>query len=360
MDRTVWSSALLAAAVIAIACEPAPGVAAPGTQATATSTTGAGGMSGATSSDTGNATSSTAGSGGSGSGGTLVTFVAWPDSKTTFCNDGQGTMSTPCPKPQEPLYGQDGNYQLQVPVYTVSTDSMGGKSLHDSITQLDWQSDYGDATFETAPAYCKALSLAGKKDWRVPSLTELVSVMDFGLASVLDPTLFAEDTNSPYFWSATAHATDSIRAWLVRVDEGVPFDDKRSTGYHVRCVRGGAPAVGPRFSTTSDGIRDQLTGLTWQTQPPTDEVEWPVALTRCLQLSPPGSWRLPNVKELLSLLDAGKYPSLPAMFGKVADEVSYWSSTPSPQSGLFSVNANGGVSTRSLSGMYPVRCVRGP
>jgi hypothetical protein len=96
-----------------------------------------------------------------------------------------------------------------------------------------------------------------------------------------------------------------------------------------------------RFADNDDGtVTDNLTGLTWlKNADRFGEREWVLALTDCNSLvddgteltdgSLPGDWRLPNIKELQSLIDYGNSgPALPAnhpftnvRFGN------YWSST---------------------------------
>ena len=80
----------------------------------------------------------------------------------------------------------------------------------------------------------------------------------------------------------------------------------------------------PRFTDNGDGtVTDNCTGLIWLKNANCFEpTEWSVALTDCNDLadgicgltdgSVVGDWRLPNVKELLSLIDyANNFPALP-------------------------------------------------
>jgi len=103
----------------------------------------------------------------------------------------------------------------------------------------------------------------------------------------------------------------------------------------------------PRFTDNRNGtVTDKLTGLIWLKDAycfPGDlsGLMWPDALTAANTLASPscglsdrsvaGNWRLPNVKELQSLLDFGQTnPALPAghPFTRVTiNGVSYWSST---------------------------------
>jgi hypothetical protein len=96
----------------------------------------------------------------------------------------------------------------------------------------------------------------------------------------------------------------------------------------------------PRFTDNSDGtVTDNLTGLIWlQNANRFGQRTWADALADCNSLaddgadltdgSTAGDWRLPNVKELQSLLDYGNYnPTLPTghTFSNVQSNY-YWSS----------------------------------
>ncbi|MDY6952582.1 MAG: DUF1566 domain-containing protein [Thermodesulfobacteriota bacterium] len=97
----------------------------------------------------------------------------------------------------------------------------------------------------------------------------------------------------------------------------------------------------PRFTDNGDGtVTDNLTGLIWLKDASCfGNDSWADALTVCNNLeagycgladgSVPGDWRLPNVKELQSLIDYGAYdPALPS--GHPFTDLqsgAYWSST---------------------------------
>ena len=90
----------------------------------------------------------------------------------------------------------------------------------------------------------------------------------------------------------------------------------------------------PRFTDHKNGtVTDKLTGLIWtknSLQIPNGML-WPDALTACNDLffARYDDWRLPNLRELHSLIDYGHYsPALPAdhPFTNVQDYF-YWSST---------------------------------
>jgi len=123
----------------------------------------------------------------------------------------------------------------------------------------------------------------------------------------------------------------------------------------------------PRFTDNGDTITDNLTGLMWAENANLDgQKTWANALTYCNDLSLGGysDWRLPNVLELLSLIDWEEYnPALPGghPFSGVQSNY-YWSSTTVAVSTTYAwyVNLNlGGVSSASKTSTYYVWPVRG-
>ena len=90
----------------------------------------------------------------------------------------------------------------------------------------------------------------------------------------------------------------------------------------------GCPSAG-RFTDNGDGtVTDKCTGLMWQKETAPGEYTWQDALKYCENLSLAGhdDWRLPNVRELQSIVDYGRRnPSIDPVFGAVP--LSYWSAS---------------------------------
>ncbi len=103
-------------------------------------------------------------------------------------------------------------------------------------------------------------------------------------------------------------------------------------GYHQK----GASWPEPRFSAGTNVVTDNLTGLMWQRSLNPDLINWASAVTYCRELVLQGTrtdyqdLRLPNVRELLSLIDHDRRdPALPSGHPFVGVEISdeYWTST---------------------------------
>lgn len=76
-------------------------------------------------------------------------------------------------------------------------------------------------------------------------------------------------------------------------------------------------------------VTDLSTGLVWEKTGSSENMTWEAALAWCLGRNTAGrsDWRLPDIRELESLLDDSRYsPSIAPVF--TASSTYYWSSTP--------------------------------
>jgi VCBS repeat-containing protein len=166
-------------------------------------------------------------------------------------------------------------YFSQAPALAAYTVNANG-TVTDSVTTLIWQQtdDGTTRTWEQALTYCEGLTLAGKKDWRLPDRLELQSLVDYSIPSpgpTIDTTAFP-GAQASYYWSSTSNALYSSYAWIVSFRYGyVYYDDYNANIYYARCVRGGpvtapvapsvisqlAPVIGPKGGGTAVTISGQ-------------------------------------------------------------------------------------------------------
>jgi hypothetical protein len=90
-----------------------------------------------------------------------------------------------------------------------------------------------------------------------------------------------------------------------------------------RVVRADVPAG--QFTKVADGVRDTKTGLVWETAIAPDTMPYDEASKRCASL--PGGFRVPTVKELLTLVDDTPQHLDAALFPG-SQPKPYWTSTP--------------------------------
>lgn len=235
------------------------------------------------------------------------------------------------------------------------------------MTGLVWQKTNVNTTRTWAQAweYC-AYNNAGLPGtgWRLPSIDELISIVAYGTNSAaINKTIFPE-TNSSNYWSATTRAYNSNNSWSVDFLYGFVSYSAKSNSHYVRCVRGTSYRNGLLKNNGNGTVTDMATGLTWQREDDNEERNWDNATSYCQGLPlAGGSWRLPTVKELRSIVDNQVYG--PAIDGNTfpgTDLPHYWSAT------LYADNVNsyawgiyfygGNVNNNSKSNTYYVRCVR--
>ncbi len=120
----------------------------------------------------------------------------------------------------------------------------------DRVTGLMWTSDgdgYGcnngdPINWIGAVAWARDNNHAGYRDWRLPNLRELQSLVNTGRHSpALDPIFFPNtrsgSTNG--YWTSSGRAGNRAEAWIVRFSEGIVQHTPKSNTFHVRLVRGG-------------------------------------------------------------------------------------------------------------------------
>lgn len=281
-----------------------------------------------------------------------------------------------CPAADQALYGQDAQYARRPAAYTDNGDG----TVLDTNTTLVWQKTPQNDRLQylDAIAYCAALDLGGRTDWRVPSIKELYSLAD-NRGELLTPE---EGTPTPYidtaffdfeypsgrmafagqYWSSTLYvkgpvqngrnqaafgfnfADGHIKAYGTGLDfytgaaatGGLAGPDGKAPGNYVRCVSGAEGVYGVNaFADNGDGtVTDTATGLMWQQTDDGTRREWAEALAYCeaLDLAGHDDWTLPNSKELQSIVDYDRtgYPAINQdYFGITQDgeTLDYWTST---------------------------------
>jgi hypothetical protein len=277
----------------------------------------------------------------------------------TVCYDEARPIAPP--RRGQAFYGQD----AQFPGPAASYRDNGDGTISDLVTGLMWQKDPGaKVTYAAAVAGAAACRLGGYTDWRLPSLKELYSLIDFSGVDVGppgppgapagggarpfintnyfvfhygDPAVGDRPIDSQYVSSTVYIGTTMGGSPTVF---GVNFADGRIKGYPRDAMPGGRiktyyclyvrgnPRYGQNdFVDNGDGtITDRATGLTWmkwdseaiagsgpQIVPWNNGwLDWEEALAWAAGLNFAGAqdWRLPNVKELQSIVDYTRAPSV--------------------------------------------------
>jgi len=284
---------------------------------------------------------------------------------------GAGGMTCGFPMPNPP------SASLPNPAsYDVSTAGV----VLDNVTGLAWERTLSATSYTQAEAaaYCSANRLGGWSDWRLPSVLELGTLMDFMQAQgvpMTDPAAFpntpADNTRASWFQTSTGVAGDATKSWYVDFQNGNNFIDAKGSG-RVRCVRpakvitGRCYVPGARFvAATTGGIAtklDSATGLVWQQGVGPQLMVWSDAVNYCKGLA--GNFRLPSIKEMQTIVDyavASPGPTLDGAF-PAPNPASYYYWTSSPLSGvptgawLMAIDT-GSLSWNGQNAQYLARCV---
>jgi len=119
----------------------------------------------------------------------------------------------------------------------------GDGTVTDARTGLMWAKAGPEASmrWEEALSYCEGLSFGGYTDWRLPSKTELRSIMDFSRCDPASDPAFFPDTRSAYYWSSTSSAFMPRYAWCVHFGNGIGCPSGKSVRRLVRPVRTAGP-----------------------------------------------------------------------------------------------------------------------
>lgn len=253
---------------------------------------------------------------------------------TEFYNS-NSIISTP--NNNDALYWQDAGRCYNQPSYT---DNGDGTST-DNITGLMWEKDMGvKMTYAEAVKKAESSKLGGYDDWRIPTIKELYSLIQFtgqlkkknAYKLFIDTEYFnqpevntsegersidAQTWSSTYYTGETMHSDKTIF--------GVNFIDGRIKGYpeykrrakqmnkmYFRMVRGNTDYGKNRFVDNGDGtISDYATGLMWQKADDGTARDWQSSIEYCenLELAGYDDWHLPNIKELQSIVDYERSPS---------------------------------------------------
>ncbi|MDM8537223.1 chitobiase/beta-hexosaminidase C-terminal domain-containing protein [Desulfobacterales bacterium HSG17] len=304
-----------------------------------------------------------------------LTAFAWPIPDTGQKKCYNDTQEIPCPQPGEPFYGQDGNYLINSPSYTkldasgndLADDATSWFMVRDNVTGLIWEvkqnkddvPDYSnphdadntytwyDSNPETNGGdagqpgdgtdtvdFINALNaenFGGFPDWRMPTREDLRSIAYYVRYDPVIDTKYFPNTLSDYYWSSSTYVSWTINAWYVHFDSGGDsYGSKRSNRY-VRAVRGGQSHSFDHLLNNSDGtITDTATGLMWQQAGSDINMTWENALAYCENLSTSGhdDWRLPDLKELASIVDLTQHsPAINTEYFSNTEVLIYWLSS---------------------------------
>lgn len=243
-------------------------------------------------------------------------------------------------------YGQNANYPGTTPSYEDNDDG----TVTDMVTGLMWQQSFdhnGDGSIDADDklSYDDILEVVNSDttgeytDWRVPTIKEIYSLMMFsgrdissvsgddtdGLTPFINTDYFAFDYGDTSAMERLIDVQVATTAVYVADDSmmfGLNIADGRIKGYglgmdgqdkmfNYLLVRGRETYGVNEYTDNGDGtITDAATELMWMQDDNDTSMYWADALTYAENFEYAGysDWRLPDAKELHSILDYTKSP----------------------------------------------------
>jgi len=232
-------------------------------------------------------------------------------------------------------YGQDGSFTVN-PISLTKLDEKGAvikdhffwfdglRAVKDENTGLIWEiksPTEGDINFkddkytwqEFKDDYLKKLNqnnYAGRSDWRIPNRDELKSIISYDRMNPALDTWYFPHTGNDFYWSSYNYEMQPYFAYAVSMGLGAATAISKKSSRSVRAVAGGyessfGEADRARFIDNQDGtITDKITNLMWQ-KGENQKMSWYDALkaVKKINLADYNDWRLPNIKELNTILD---------------------------------------------------------
>jgi hypothetical protein len=272
-------------------------------------------------------------------------------------------------------FGEDADYSINSLSFT---DNSGDGTVTDNNTWLMWQKedDNTKRSWSDARIYCSNMSLAGYSNWRLPNPKEFQSILNYEAHNPpIDLTVFPNTNYASYsgYWTSTTFADNTSEAWYIFFFNGYLGGYATKTeSLYVRCVRGDNTDIWPfDYTDNNDGtISHGSTNLMWQKEDDDTIRDWELALGYCEGLNLGGytDWRLPNVKELPTIIDyESVHPSVDLNFfpnTNYDNFASYWTSTSSANDAgnawaLELFRGGGFVTNYGKYADHYVRCVRG-
>lgn len=267
-----------------------------------------------------------------------ITYPIIGTSQKDFFDERKVCRTAPT-SPSDDFYGQDPNYDSIAPKYINNGDG----TITDVNTGLMWQASRGEkVSVMTGISQASSFTLAGYSDWRMPTVKELYSLIQFTGKSASTAAACIPYIDTNYFeivfgdatgarvidgqdYSATIYVSSVFNG--MKADFGVNFIDGRIKGYgfdtfskgeqgykYVRYVRGSVNYGINNFKDNNDGtIHDLATGLVWAKEDSGYGMDWKSALAYAQQKNAENylgfsDWRVPSAKQLQSIVDYNRSP----------------------------------------------------
>jgi formylglycine-generating enzyme required for sulfatase activity len=246
----------------------------------------------------------------------------------SVCTQGAGSVACASIPPEAAFYGQDGTFYREGLAYT----DLGDGTVRDDLTGLVWARGFYSGAWFKGMEFCEQnqAGLPGE-GWRMASTRELATLYDFmETETPLWNHEYFDASYAYYVWTSDQVTASSARILVFGSSSNasmvLPYT--MDEVFTFRCVRGGEAAALPeRFAFMKSGeVLDRATGLVWEGLPSGNGVDWQGALAACTGKG--DGWRLPDVREMLSLVQPADSPDACPFGDLCGGGYLYWTSTP--------------------------------
>lgn len=241
------------------------------------------------------------------------------------------------------VHGEDGDYLINPPSRTkiasngdlLNTNAAIWVAVRDNVTGLYWEvktsaNKNARYTYDDALDYAESLELAGRNDWRIPTITELATIANLDLSNpAIDPVYFPNMISEKY-WTVTDLGSDTS-AQAISFRFGESYNGQKTDFLRVIAVSGGQSLAARLVVNANGTVTDTLTGLIWNDLLTTTDTwdnkvdQWAGALS-----AGHNDWRLPTESDINTLLDILEQDSsfdFSNVFTHVTLTGSFWTST---------------------------------
>ncbi|MBI5591292.1 MAG: DUF1566 domain-containing protein [Deltaproteobacteria bacterium] len=244
--------------------------------------------------------------------------------------------------------GQDGAVKQDRRIEGPDRFRVTGDIVQDNLTGLFWHINANlpefPLTWKEAFEFIQEMNtfrLSGINEWRLPARKELFSLVSH---QFVNPSLpkshpFINVFNG-YYWTRTESARLLNQAWYVHLGGGKVYRGMKHGSYMVWAVSGQFADhhfMENRFIAHGDSLYDRITCRYWYAGDKLNDgaITWKDAIRAVEKLNATrevghGPWRLPNIRELDSLVDDRNHsPAFADGFFINKEQDGYWSSTTS-------------------------------
>jgi len=222
---------------------------------------------------------------------------------------------------------------------------------------------YGDTQYYID--WLNRKQLGGQSNWRMPEISELMSLINVSKNSPHIAIQFFPNTQSGCYWASTPHAQYSGDAWIVDFSDATDDYISKAHSCYIRAVRGKTNACflkSDRFVDNMDNtITDTCTGYMWAKDAlPKDTYAATENACNRLTLAENTDWRMPSRQAMRTLIRFDQFNSAIAsdLFNQDSDW--FWTKdlTPNNKNAWAIYFYYGASYIRNLDYQFLVRPVR--